>query len=97
MPEEGTTFLRRTKDFAAQPHVKRTALATTGTGSISLILVWQLFVTKAEFSEYKQEATRKSSVMWQQYQNLDNALDAVKLDIARLQVSTVRTTNTNTP
>lgn len=50
-----------------------------------MVLVYQLFVTKAEMDEFKHDATRKASVQWQRIMDLDNALDAAKLDIVRLQ------------
>lgn len=90
---EDTSLLQRGKAFAAQPHVTRTALATSGTGTATLLLVYQLFASKQEVSDLKWEATKRASVQWQAIQTLDNELDAVKVELARLQGQL----KTNTP
>ena len=89
-----TQLLRRTKTLAQNPHVRRTAI---GGGTVSiLLLVYELFVTKSEFSEYKisaaNESARAASVLWQELKTLENRLDSVRMDIVRLE-----TVKTNKP
>lgn len=71
--------------------VRGAALGSGGAASI-LFLCYELFVSKSEFVEYKWEATHKASVQWQRIMDLDNALDAARMEIVRLQ-----TVKTNKP
>lgn len=94
MGETDTTLLQRSKTLAQKPAVKRTAL---GGGTAAIMLsIYQIFLTKAEFSDYKAEAenraVQKASVLWQELKTLENTLDGVRMDIVRLQ-----TLKTNTP
>lgn len=93
MPDD-TTIVQRTKDFAKTTKGKRIAVGAGG--GLSLVLAVQLFVTQAEFSAYKTDAKEKAAEMWRSQKDLENKLDAARLDIVRLQTK-VKTTKTNTP
>lgn len=82
--------MKALRELATSTHTKRTAI---GGGTVGLLLlVYELFVTKAEFAEYRQDATRKASVVWQELKTLENDLDSVRMAIVRLE-----TLKTNTP
>ena len=86
-----SAILERSKTFAQKPGTQRAA-RLGGVSAATLGVVYQLFVTQAQYASDKQEATRKASVQWQKIMDLENDLDAARMDIVRLQ-----TLKTNTP
>ncbi len=93
MPDD-TTIVERTKTIARSKAGKRTALG--GVSVATLVGIYQMFVTQAEFATYKQEARERSAENWRELKSIENRLDEARMEIVRLQIRS-RSTKTNTP
>lgn len=90
MPED-TTFIAKTKALA-QSRATQRAAGIGGVSGATLALVYQLFVSHAQYSADRAEAREKSAAVWREIKTLENSLDSARMEIVRLQMS-----KTNTP
>lgn len=80
-----SAILERSKTFAQKPAVKRTAL---GGGTAAIMLsIYQIFLTKAEFEDFKWERRKEASQHWQQIQDAHSEIEKLKAQVESLRIA----------
>lgn len=87
MPEE-TAFLAKTKAIA-QSRATQRAAGIGGVSGATLAIVYQLFVSQAQYAADKQEARERSAASWREIKTLENDLAAARMEIVRLQARAI--------